>query len=250
MILPPIITVSQLYKRYPSSATDALKGIDLEVGHGEIFGLLGPNAAGKTTFFSILCGLVKPTSGTVYIDGKSIENDMEAIKKKMGVVPQDIALYPTLSGRDNLLFFGRMYGLKPSELKPRVDALLDLFGFDENRNQAVNKYSGGMKRRINLLGGMLHEPNILLLDEPTVGVDVQSRRAMMEHLKDWNENKESTIIYTSHHMEQAQQFCHKVAIVDEGIIVAKGKPNELIKEHDCNSLEEVFIKLTGKKLRD
>lgn len=250
MKVNPIISVQELVKKYSNSNHNALNYIGLEILEGEIMGLLGPNGAGKTTFFSILCGLLIPTKGKVVIDGKSLDKELNLIKQQIGVVPQDIALYPTLSGRENLFFIGRMYGLKGSDLKKRVDEALTKFGFNENRNKAVKHYSGGMKRRINLIAGILHQPKIILLDEPTVGIDVQSRIAMMEHLKNINQQHKATIIYTSHYMEQAAQFCDKVAILDEGNILEKGTPNELIEKYNCKNLEEVFIQLTGKKIRD
>lgn len=244
------IRISNLSKKYSGTSTYALKELNLDIINGEIFGLLGPNGAGKTTFFSIVCGLMNATSGTAEITGYSISKDLESIKRIVGVVPQDIALYPTLSGRDNLLFIGRMYGLKGKVLKERVQACLTKFGFEKNSDQPVKTYSGGMKRRINLIGGILHEPSILLLDEPTVGMDVQTRTSMMEHLKDLNANKKMTILYTSHYLEQAELFCDRVAIMDQGKILCLGKPDELIKKENGNDLEDVFLKYTGRKIRD
>ena len=155
------IRISNLSKKYPGNDSFALKEMNLDIFNGEIFGLLGPNGAGKTTFFSIICGLLNASSGSAEIAGYSISKDLESIKKIIGVVPQDIALYPTLSGRDNLLFIGRMYGLKGKVLKERVQECLSKFGFDNNSDEPVKNYSGGMKRRINLIGGILHNPSIL-----------------------------------------------------------------------------------------
>lgn len=244
------IRISNLSKKYNGTDSYALKGVDLEIYNGEIFGLLGPNGAGKTTFFSIVCGLLNATSGTAEIAGYSINKDIESIKKIIGVVPQDIALYPTLSGRDNLLFIGRMYGLKGKILKERVQYCLSKFGFDKNSNEPVKNYSGGMKRRINLIGGILHEPEILLLDEPTVGMDVQTRTSMMEHLKELNIQKKMTILYTSHYLEQAELFCNRVAIMDNGQLLCLGSPIDLIKKENGRDLEDVFLKFTGRKIRD
>lgn len=244
------IRISNLSKKYPGSNSYALKELNLEIFNGEIFGLLGPNGAGKTTFFSIVCGLLNATGGNAEIAGYSINKNLESIKKIVGVVPQDIALYPTLSGRDNLLFIGRMYGLKGKVLKERVQECLSKFGFDKNSDEPVKNYSGGMKRRINLIGGILHEPSILLLDEPTVGMDVQTRTSMMEHLKELNENKKMTILYTSHYLEQAELFCDRVAIIDQGQILCLDSPRELIKKENANDLEDVFLKYTGRKIRD
>ncbi|UXP33046.1 ABC transporter ATP-binding protein [Reichenbachiella agarivorans] len=250
MISQDCITITGLTKHYQKSSRPALNGIDLRIREGEVFGLLGPNGAGKTTFFSTLCGLIELGEGEVILQDLSIRQDLGRIKQIIGVVPQDIALYPTLSGRDNLLFIGRMYGLKGAELKQRVDSCLDDFGFDANRHLAVKKYSGGMKRKINLIGGILHRPKILLLDEPTVGIDVHSRRGILEKLKAINQTDKATIIYTSHHMEEAEQFCDRVAIIDEGEIIQVGVPRELVTAGNCQNLEELFVQLTGKKIKD
>jgi len=244
------IRISNLSKKYPGNDSFALKEMNLDIFNGEIFGLLGPNGAGKTTFFSIICGLLNASSGSAEIAGYSISKDLESIKKIIGVVPQDIALYPTLSGRDNLLFIGRMYGLKGKVLKERVQECLSKFGFDKNSDEPVKNYSGGMKRRINLIGGILHDPSILLLDEPTVGMDVQTRTSMMEHLKELNVNKKMTILYTSHYLEQAELFCDRVAIMDQGKILCLGSPLDLIRQENGNDLEDVFLKFTGRKIRD
>lgn len=244
------IRISNLSKKYPGNDSFALKEMNLDIFNGEIFGLLGPNGAGKTTFFSIICGLLHASSGSAEIAGYPINKDLESIKKIIGVVPQDIALYPTLSGRDNLLFIGRMYGLKGKVLKERVQECLSKFGFDKNSDKPVKNYSGGMKRRINLIGGILHDPSILLLDEPTVGMDVQTRTSMMEHLKELNANKKMTILYTSHYLEQAELFCDRVAIMDQGKILCLGSPLDLIRQGNGNDLEDVFLKFTGRKIRD
>lgn len=244
------ILVKDLSKKYSGSNEYALNGLSISIREGEIYGFLGPNGAGKTTFFSILSGLIPATSGEASICGLDIKKELEEIKRTIGVVPQDIALYPTLSGRDNLMFIGRMYGLKGHHLRQRVDDLLTLMGFSENRNKSVKTYSGGMKRRINLLGGILHKPKVLLLDEPTVGVDVQTRISIMQHLKELNQNENLTILYTSHDLELAQNFCNHIAIVDKGNILRKGTPDELMLHEKEQSLENVFIKLTGRKIRD
>lgn len=244
------IRIRGLYKKYRGSKEFALKGIDLEIRDGEIFGILGPNGAGKTTLLSILSGLVESGEGDVTVCGYSVKESIQSIKKLMGIVPQSIALYPGLSGRDNLLYIGRMYGMDGKELKRRVDAALALFGFDSNANDAVKKYSGGMKRRINLIGGLLHDPKVLLLDEPTLEMDVQTRASIIEHLKKINREKRMTILYTSHYLEQAETFCDRIAIIDQGNILCKGTPAQLMAQEGCTDLEEVFLKLTGRKIRD
>ena len=244
------IKVRELSKQYNGSNYLAVNKLSFEISEGEIFGLLGPNGAGKSTFLSMLSGLIKPTSGEVEIFDHKLTTDTEPLKKIIGVVPQDIALYPTLTGRDNLLFIGRMYGLDGKELKDRVDNYLTRFGFDKNSKNAVKTYSGGMKRRINLIGGVLHNPKILLLDEPTVGMDVQTRASTMEFLNEINETTRMTIIYTSHDMEQANTFCDRIGIIDRGQILKMGTPDGLLASEDCKDLEALFLKLTGRKIRD
>lgn len=242
------ICVNDLTKSYPRENKIALNELTVNINKGEVFGFLGPNGAGKTTFFSILCGLFPPTGGTVNICGFELSSKLESIKKILGVVPQDIALYSSLSGRDNLLFIGRMYGVRGAELKLKVDQLLTYFGFDDNRFKAVKSYSGGMKRKINLIGGLLHDPEILLLDEPTVGVDVQTRNSIMNYLKKLNREKNMTIIYTSHYLEQAESFCDRIAIVEDGNVLKLGKPKDLIVQENQKNLEDVFLKLTGRNI--
>lgn len=244
------ISIQHLSKSYGSDSKLALSDLSLDVKQGEIFGFLGPNGAGKTTFFSILCGLFPPSSGSVHMFGLNLDSHLDSVKKIIGVVPQDIALYPSLSGVDNLMYIGRMYGVKDKELKEKIDTFLTIFGFEDNRHKEVKTYSGGMKRKINLLGGLLHDPKILLLDEPTVGMDVQTRSAIMQYLKDLNEEKNMTIIYTSHYLEQAELFCDRIAIIDEGEILRLNSPKSMIIDEQKENLEEVFLKLTGKIIKD
>ncbi|MFZ1370841.1 MAG: ABC transporter ATP-binding protein, partial [Ferruginibacter sp.] len=172
---PAIIEIRNLTKTFKGANEPAVDGISFSIKRNEIFGLLGPNGAGKTTTISILCGLFPPTGGKVLIDGKDLHTEMHAIKNMIGVVPQDIALYPTLSARENLAFYGSMYGLHGKELKNNMDIWLEKLGLTDASKRQVSTYSGGMKRRVNLIAGVLHKPSILFLDEPTVGVDVQSR---------------------------------------------------------------------------
>ena len=242
------ISVNSLTKSYNRENKLALNELTVNINKGEVFGFLGPNGAGKTTFFSILCGLFPPSSGTVNICGFDLVSQLESIKKFIGVVPQDIALYSALSGRDNLLFIGRMYGVRGRELKLKVDELLSFFGFDNNRFKSVKTYSGGMKRKINLIGGLLHDPEVLLLDEPTVGVDVQTRTLIMDYLKKLNREKKMTILYTSHYLEQAESFCNRIAIVENGNVLCMGNPKDLIIKENQDNLEGLFLKLTGRKI--
>jgi len=245
-----IIEIQDLTKTFKNALEPAVKGISFSINRNEIFGLLGPNGAGKTTTISILCGLFPPTSGKVLIDGKDLHHQLEGIKQIVGIVPQDIALYPTLTARENLDFYGHMYGLKGLPLKKKINEWLEKLGLQDAANRLVSTYSGGMKRRVNLIAGILHDPKILFLDEPTVGVDVQSRNVIIEHLKDVNASG-TTIIYTSHHMEEAENFCTRVSIIDHGKILTQGTPGELIaKNPGTSDLEDVFLKLTNRKLRD
>lgn len=245
-----IIKIESLSKKYKDADQFSLNDVSLDINEGEIFGLLGPNGAGKTTLISMLCGLVKPTSGHFTIDGLDYQHHSSKIKKIIGVVPQEYALYPTLTARENLHYFGSMYGLKGSDLKDKVIETLDLLGLLKFADKPVETFSGGMKRRVNLIAGILHKPKVLFLDEPTVGVDVQSKNAIIDYLKVLNQNGTS-IIYTSHHLAEAEDFCTNIAILDRGRIYAKGTPSTLINSvEDARNLEDVFISLTGKDLRD
>ncbi len=246
----PIIYIHQLYKKYKDADDFSVNNLNLAIEEKEIFGLLGPNGAGKTTLLSMLCGLIKPTSGNFTINGFSYDKNATQIKKTIGVVPQEYALYPTLTARENLLYFGSMYGLRGKVLRTKVDAALDHLGLLKFANKEIDTFSGGMKRRVNLIAGILHQPSVLFLDEPTVGVDVQSKNVIIDYLKELNSNG-TTIIYTSHHLTEAQDFCTKIAIIDRGKIYAEGTPKGLIHETpNAHNLEDVFISLTGKELRD
>lgn len=245
-----IIQINQLYKKYKDADFFSVNDLSLDIVENEIFGILGPNGAGKTTLISMLCGLVKPTSGNFTIANYSYEKKATTIKKLIGVVPQEYALYPTLTARENLLYFGSMYGLKGKELRNKVDEALEHLGLLKFANKQIDTFSGGMKRRVNLIAGILHNPKVLFLDEPTVGVDVHSKNVIIDYLKDLNA-KGTTIIYTSHHLTEAQDFCTKIAIIDRGTIYAEGTPKDLIQQTEgAHNLEDVFISLTGKELRD
>jgi ABC-2 type transport system ATP-binding protein len=222
----PILIVQDLHKSFGDN--HAVKGVTFQVARGEVFGLLGPNGAGKTTAISMLTALLPPSSGQVTVDGLDLEKDTNAVKAKLGLVPQELALYPVLSARDNLNFFGRIYGLRGKRLYERVDVVLELVGLADRADETIETYSGGMKRRINIAAGLLHEPEILFLDEPTVGVDPQSRNAIFEGVEALNRSG-MTVIYTTHYMEEAQRLCHRVAIMDEGQIIALDTPSALIR---------------------
>jgi ABC-2 type transport system ATP-binding protein len=222
----PILVAQDLHKAYGD--VKAVDGVSLQVARGEVFGLLGPNGAGKTTTISMLTGLFPPDSGSIFVDGLDLAKDTNTVKAKMGLVPQELALYPTLSARQNLMFFGRIYSLKGQGLRQRVDEVLEMTGLTERAGDAVEKYSGGMKRRVNIGAGLLHKPEVLFLDEPTVGVDPQSRNAIFEGVEELN-RAGMTVIYTTHYMEEAQRLCHRVAIIDEGKVIALDTPAALIR---------------------
>jgi ABC-2 type transport system ATP-binding protein len=222
----PILVAQDLKKSFGDF--EAVKGISLQVARGEVFGLLGPNGAGKTTTISMLTALLEPTDGKITVDGLDLKAHTNEVKAKMGLVPQEMALYMTLSARQNLMFFGRIYGLKGKKLRQRVDEVLEMIGLTERADVAVEKYSGGMKRRVNIGAGLLHKPEILFLDEPTVGVDPQSRNAIFESVEALNRAGMS-VIYTTHYMEEAQRLCHRIAIVDEGKLIALDTPTALIR---------------------
>jgi ABC-2 type transport system ATP-binding protein len=222
----PILVCQDLQKSF--GEIEAVKGISLQVARGEVFGLLGPNGAGKTTTISMLTGLLEPSGGRITVDGLDLNSHTNEVKAKMGLVPQEMALYMSLSARQNLMFFGRIYGLRGKDLRQRVDDVLEMTGLTERADDPVSDYSGGMKRRVNIGAGLLHKPQILFLDEPTVGVDPQSRNAIFENVEALNRAGMS-VIYTTHYMEEAQRLCQRVAIVDEGQIIAQDTPTALIR---------------------
>ena len=246
---PPLAAVN-LVKVYPNAPQPALRNLDLTVSRGEIYGLLGPNGAGKTTAISIMSAGLLPTEGTVEIYGWDVIRHRSRVKQMIGLVPQDIAIYPDLTARENLSYFGKLYGLKGAELTDRIADALKLVGLTAKADQVVKHYSGGMKRRVNLAAGILHTPRLVFLDEPTVGIDAQSRNLILEKLMILKDSG-TTMIYTTHYMEEAQQLCTRAAVMDEGRVIVEGHPASLIDKHpDCSNLGELFLKLTGKNLRD
>ena len=221
-----ILAVRELRKRYGDH--EVVKGISFSVQEGEVFGLLGPNGAGKTQTISMLTGVVEPTSGTAEIGGYDLRTQVQQVKRINGLVPQDLALYPTLSARANLSFFGRIQGLRGKDLAGRVEDVLRIVSLTERADQAVEKYSGGMKRRVNIAAGLVHQPRLLFLDEPTVGVDPQSRNNIFESVKRLNRERGMSIVYTSHYMEEVELLCNRVAIIDNGEIIALDTVQNLI----------------------
>ncbi len=244
------IYTEELVKKYKGKSNPTLNGLNLKIPRGSLYGILAPNGAGKTTTIDILCGLKKFDSGRVLIDGLEVPSNLGEIKKIIGLVPQEIALFPMLTGRENLRIIGGMYGVEGGVLNQRVTELLARFGLENSADRPLTHYSGGMKRRINLLAGLLHKPKILILDEPTVGVDAQSRNLILEELIKLN-REGTTVLFISHYLEEAECICNIVGLMDGGKIVLEGNPVELGKSNpECKNLEALYFKLTGKQMRD
>jgi len=281
-----MLTLNNIYKRYGDITAAA--GVSLALRRGEIFGLLGPNGAGKTTTVHLSVGLLQPDEGSVSIEGLG-SPALPSVRARIGVAPQAVSLYEMLSGEENLAFFGRMYGLSGRQLPMRIDLALKFVGLTDRRRHAVRSYSGGMKRRLNLAAAILHDPELILLDEPTVGVDPQSRNSIFESILDL-QKQGRTIVYTTHYMEEAERLCDRVGIMDHGKMLALdtvpgllathgGKPTLIVKTNgqevrletedplaelnrlaglgpieqfsvERANLEQVFLKLTGRTLRD
>ncbi|HEX7558641.1 MAG TPA: ABC transporter ATP-binding protein [Usitatibacter sp.] len=275
-----MLHATDLRKSY--GATAAVAGVSLTVNPGEIVGLLGPNGAGKSTTISMLCGLVRPDAGTVTIAGEAVGEDASAVKRRIGLVPQELSLYEDLSAIGNLQLFGALYGITGSVLHERVNAALELVGLADHARAKPATFSGGMKRRLNIACALVHDPDVLLLDEPTVGVDPQSRNAIFANIESLR-GRGKAIVYTTHYMEEAERLCDRIVIVDHGRIAASGTKESLrrmlpaaqvrraevegpiddevlaflaahglvVREADGRgSLEDVFLHLTGKQLRD
>jgi ABC-2 type transport system ATP-binding protein len=246
--MPEILSVQDLVKKYGDFA--AVKGISFEIQEGEVFSLLGPNGAGKTTTISVLSTLFPPTSGDAFVGGHSVTAEPMAVRKLIGVVPQELAIYEELTARENLTFWGQMYGLGGKTLKARIGEILEQIGLTERANSRLKTYSGGMKRRVNIGVGLLHKPRLLFMDEPTVGIDPQSRRAILDSVKALNEQG-MTVLYTTHYMEEAQELSDRVGIIDHGELIALGTQAELtrqvgendalILEIDETEVQEAFV---------
>ena len=228
MSQPPALRLRAVAKTYGDRT--AVAGIDLDVAPGEILGLLGPNGAGKTTTISMACGVVTPTRGEVFIGGLSLARDPYGAKRRLGLVPQELALYEELSARGNLAYFGALYGMTAAAIATRGDWVLGVVGLADRDREPVKRFSGGMKRRLNLACGLLHEPALLVLDEPTVGVDPQSRNHIFDTVRALRAAG-MTIVYTTHYMEEVEALCDRVAIMDGGKLIALGSVRELIAQH-------------------
>ena len=238
-----VIYIQDLCKTYRRSSHPSVDGLSLHVEQGMFFGLLGPNGAGKTTTLSILCGLLSYDTGQVMIHGLDVRYKMAEIKPLIGIVPQDIALYPELTVIENLHFFGGMYGLPANELNDRIETCLLDFGLMTHSRKKTGYLSGGMKRRVNLVAALLHKPKVLFLDEPTVGVDVHSRQTIIEKLQNLHRSG-MTIVYTSHDMKEAERLCTYVALMNHGHVICEGIPAAMIGDASVANLEELFIRKT------
>jgi ABC-2 type transport system ATP-binding protein len=236
----PVLVCRDLRKRYGDRT--AVDGVSFEIAAGECYGLLGPNGAGKTTTISILCGLLHRDGGEVFVDGQPVHEGATSAKAAIGFVPQDIALYDELTAEDNLAFFGRLYGLEGARLKERIEFALSVVGLADRGKERVQSYSGGMKRRANIAAGLLHEPQLLVLDEPTVGVDPQSRHAILETVAGFG-REGMAVLYTTHYMEEAERLCDRVGIIDEGRVVAEGTRRELVAQ--VGGRDRVKVSLAG-----
>lgn len=220
-----MLETDKLMKKFKD--TVAVDHVSIELKEGESVGLLGPNGAGKSTAISLISTLMKPTSGDVRLNGKSVLKNPDVMRRVLGVVPQKIALYEDLSAFENLKFFGRLYGLSGKKLEERISYVLELVGLADRKNELVKNYSGGMQRRVNLAAAMMHEPKVLIMDEPTVGIDPQSRNHLLETIRKLNREQGMTVLYTSHYMEEVEKLCDRVYIMDHGKVIANGTKEEL-----------------------
>jgi len=246
-----ILKLTDLTKKYGNKVV--VDNLNIEIQKGEIFGLLGPNGAGKSTTMNMICNIVRPTIGTVEFMGKDFRKNKKELSKHLGYIPQDLAIHGRLKAWENVELFTSLYGITGKELKERIDESLEYVGLLDRRNDYAKTFSGGMKRRLNIACAIGHHPDLLIFDEPTVGIDPQSRNFILERIKKSNKNG-ATVIYTSHYMEEVEAICTRIAIMDNGKIIATGTSEELkklvVEDTSSITLEEVFLTLTGKKLRD
>ena len=246
-----ILKTSDLTKKYNNKIV--VDNLNIEIRKGEIFGLLGPNGAGKSTTMNMICSIVRPTAGEIELMGKDVRKQKKEVIHKIGYIPQELAIHGNLKAWENVELFTSLYGIKGRELKKAVNDSLEYVGLLEHKQEFAKNFSGGMKRRLNIACALGHNPELLIFDEPTVGIDPQSRNFILDKIKESNA-KGTTIIYTSHYMEEVEEICTRIAIMDNGNIIACGTSRELkklVNGGDENiTLEEVFLTLTGKKLRD
>jgi ABC-2 type transport system ATP-binding protein len=239
------IIIKDLVKKFDD--VTAVNGINLEIKKGELFGLLGPNGAGKTTTINMLVGLLNPTEGTAVVGGYDVKRDLSEIKKMIGVCPQEASVYKFLKGRENVELFGNLFEMDKNLLKERADKFFETSGLKDASNRKAKGYSGGMIRQLNLIIALINDPKIVFLDEPTVGMDPRARRNTWNFIGDLKQ-EDKTIILTTHYIEEAEALCDRVGIIDYGELIALGSPKELMKKHDATNLEEVFMKITGRRI--
>lgn len=246
-----ILKTTDLTKKYQNRAV--VDSLNLEIKKGEIFGLLGPNGAGKSTTLNMICAIVRPTTGAIELFGKNPQKQKKEVLHKLGYIPQELAIHGSLKAWENVELFTSLYGIKGTALKEAVTESLEYVELIEQKQEFAKNFSGGMKRRLNIACAIGHKPDLLIFDEPTVGIDPQSRNFILEKIKESNKNG-ATVIYTSHYMEEVEAICSRIAIMDNGKIIACGTSDELKRLVTNGSeeitLEEVFLTLTGKKLRD
>jgi ABC-2 type transport system ATP-binding protein len=242
----PAVLACDLVQRYPGSTAAALDRFSLQVRPGEWYGLLGVNGAGKTTFISLLCGLIRQQSGSLLVFGRKPNAPDREVKQLLGLVPQELALYEPLTAAENMRYFGRLIGLAGAVLKERIDDCLTAVHLEAVGDKPVSTYSGGMKRRLNLAAGLLGEPRLLVLDEPTVGIDIQSRQLIYERLKHLK-RQGTTIFYTTHYLKEAQELCDRIGIVDQGRLVEEGAPSSLLERSGATSLDELLLTHVGRE---
>ena len=241
------ITITNLTKRFDDIT--AVDNLSLEIGWGELFGILGPNGAGKSTVVNILSTLLDPTEGSAAIDGHDVVFGPDSVREVIGVCPQKPAFYSYLTGEENIKLMGDMHLVPKDVLDERVKTMVEKIGMEDHIDRRAGKYSGGMIRRISMLMALINDPKIALLDEPTVAMDPKSRRAVWDFIRELKEQGKAVIL-TTHYIEEAQELCDRVAIIDDGKLIALGSPVELMEKHQAKNLEEVFLQLTGKKLRE
>jgi len=244
---PTAIAVEGLTKDY--GEVRAVDGLTLSISEAEVFGLLGPNGSGKTTTINCLTGILKPTSGTIRVGGFDVRTQGREARQIMGVSPQETAVYQYLTGKENVELFGKLYSVRKGALGPRVDYVLEKVGLMEESGRRVGKYSGGMKRRVSIAMAVVTDPKIVLLDEPTVGMDPQARRSVWDFMMELRD-KGKTIVLTTHYMEEADELCDEVGIIDHGRLIALGSPTDLKEKYHARELEDVFIQLTGRRIRE
>jgi ABC-2 type transport system ATP-binding protein len=241
------IVIENLAKKFED--VTAVDGLSLIVEKGELFGLLGPNGSGKTTTINMLCGLLEPTSGSAKILDYDVQKEPNRIREIIGVSPQETAVYPTLTGKENIELFANLHDMPKEKMRRNVDGLLRKLSLQDHAKRQAGKYSGGMMRRINLAMALVHDPEIAFLDEPTVGMDPQSRRAVWDFIGELKQQNK-TVLLTTHYMEEAEELCDRVGIIDHGKLISLGTPQQLMKQYKAKNLEEVFLQLTGRRIRE